>query len=201
MDEGFLTDNKGNPVPFNKTIILLTSNIGVDEIDTIRNRMGFDTRPDSAIDPEDARDATLEAMRNAFRPEFINRLDGVVVFNNLTVKDCFQIARLQLDRVAGYLEHSGIQLTYTSQVARRIARLGFSPDYGARELRRFIQAEIEDPLSERILRAGYRSGDEVRVMVRAKQFCFEKRRRRTAPVTAPPKQKARRQDDEGLAPL
>ena len=103
MDEGFLTDSKGAVVPFNRSFILLTSNVGVEQIDNIRNRMGFDWKARKNLKREDAKDAILEAMKHAFRPEFINRLDGVIVFNSLTEADCVKIARNQLAQVAGWL--------------------------------------------------------------------------------------------------
>jgi len=166
MDEGFLTDSKGQVVPFGRSFILLTSNLGVDEINTIRNRMGFDWRSRVHLRPDDAKDATLEAMKSSFRPEFVNRLDGVLVFNPLTERDCVKIARNQLARVASYLQESGIELAFTPGVARFVARVGFNPDYGARELRRIIQTRVEEPLSERILRGDFGPGDRVRMTVR-----------------------------------
>jgi ATP-dependent Clp protease ATP-binding subunit ClpC len=170
MDEGFLTDSKGTVVPFNRSFILLTSNVGVEQIDSIRNRMGFDWKARKNLKREDAKEATLEAMKHAFRPEFINRLDGVIVFNSLNEADCVKIARNQLAQVAGWLKNSGIELDFTASVPRRVAAVGFNPDFGARELRRIIQTQIEEPLSERILRGDFGSGDKVRVTVRNDRF-------------------------------
>jgi ATP-dependent Clp protease ATP-binding subunit ClpC len=170
MDEGFLTDSKGAVVPFNRSFVLLTSNVGIEQIDNIRNRVGFDWKSRTVLQREEAKDATLEAMKHSFRPEFINRLDGVIVFNSLTVKDCVKIARNQLTQVAGWLGDSGIELDFTSSVPRRVAQVGFNPDYGARELRRIIQSQIEEPLSERILRGDFSPGDRVRLTVRNDRF-------------------------------
>ncbi len=174
MDEGFLTDSKGQSVPFNKSFILLTSNVGVDEIESIRNRVGFDWRQREHVARDDAKEATLEAMKHAFRPEFINRLDGVLVFNSLTEGDCVRIARNQLAQVASYLKQSGIGLEFAPGVARSVARMGFNPDYGARELRRIIQNEIEEPLSEQILNSHFRTGDQVRVVARGERFALQR---------------------------
>ena len=170
MDEGFLTDSKGNAVSFNKSFILLTSNIGVDEINQIRDRMGFDWKARVHVADDDAKEATLDAMKHTFRPEFINRLDGVLVFNSLNEGDCVRIAKNQLAQVSGWLASSGITLDFAPAVARRVARVGFNPDYGARELRRIIQKQIEEPLSEQILRGEYRRGDHVRLVVRGERF-------------------------------
>jgi DNA polymerase III delta prime subunit len=170
MDEGFLTDSKGAVVPFNRSFVLLTSNVGIEQIDNIRNRMGFDWKSRTVLTHEAAKEATLEAMKHSFRPEFINRLDGVIVFNSLTEKDCVKIARNQLTEVAGWLHESGIELDFTASVPRRVACVGFNPDFGARELRRIIQSQIEEPLSERILRGDFGPGDRVRLTVRNDRF-------------------------------
>jgi ATP-dependent Clp protease ATP-binding subunit ClpC len=170
MDEGFLTDSKGQVVRFDKSFVLLTSNVGVEQLETIQNRVGFDWRSRVHLGREAARDTTLEAMKQSFRPEFVNRLDGVVVFNALTERDCVKIARNQLEQVAGYLARSGIELEFAPGVARRVAHVGFSPEYGARELRRVVQKEIEEPLAEQILRGDFRRGDRVRVLVRGARF-------------------------------
>jgi len=174
MDEGFLTDSKGQVVPFNKSFILLTSNVGVDEVHAIRDRVGFDWRQREHVDHEQTKDATIEAMKHTFRPEFINRLDGVLVFNALTENDCVRIARNQLALVASWLEESGIHLEFAPSVARAVARKGFNPEYGARELRRILQTEIEETLSERILRGDFRTGDRVRVVARGDRFTAER---------------------------
>jgi ATP-dependent Clp protease ATP-binding subunit ClpA len=132
--------------------------------------MGFDWKSRKNLKREDAKEATLEAMKHAFRPEFINRLDGVIVFNSLNEGDCVKIARNQLAQVAGWLKNSGIELDFTASVPRRVAAVGFNPDFGARELRRIIQSQIEEPLSERILRGDFGPGDKVRVTVRNDRF-------------------------------
>ena len=200
MDEGFITDSKGQRISFDSSLILMTSNVGVEELDRIRNRMGLQSAMEEVrqLCPEEARDATLEAMRSAFRPEFINRLDGVVVFNPLTEGDCVRIARNQISTVAHYLDESGVTLEVTPQVHRRLAQLGFHPEYGARELRRTIQQEIEEPLSERILCGEFDAGSVVRVSVRAGQFRFECREPSTTDKRAPAKRRGRK--SSGRAP-
>jgi len=170
MDEGFLTDSKGQVVPFGRSVILLTSNLGVDEINTIRNRMGFDWKTRVKLRQDDVKEATRDAMKDAFRPEFINRLDAVLVFNALSERDCVKIARNQLAHVASLLHEREIELDFAPGVARRVARIGFNPDFGARELRRIIQSDVEEPLSEKILRGEFGPGDHVRVTVRANRF-------------------------------
>jgi ATP-dependent Clp protease ATP-binding subunit ClpC len=191
MDEGFLTDSKGQVVPFNRSFILLTSNVGVEEISAIRDRVGFDWKARTVVGREQTKDATLDAMKHAFRPEFINRLDGVLMFNSLTEQDCVRIARNQLEQVAGYLRQGGIELRFAPSVAREIARQGFNPEYGARELRRLIQTRIEEPLSERILAGEFRGGDTVRVTACGERFGTQRIGRAKPGAVAP--------DAEGVA--
>ncbi|MEW6742683.1 MAG: AAA family ATPase [Planctomycetota bacterium] len=181
MDEGFLTDSKGAIVPFNRSLIFLTSNVGVDEINAIRNRMGFDCKQREHPSGDDARDAFHEAAKNTFRPEFLNRLDDIIVFNTLTLRDCVQIAALQLKEVAGYLLNSGIQLSWSPRVEQYVAEAGFSREYGARELRRIIKSEIEDPLSERIIDARFKPGDHVDITLRRNRLVFELPRKTCRP--------------------
>ena len=138
MDEGTLTDGKGNVVKFDNTLVLLTSNLGVAEVEGVKNRCGFDLQKRAILDASDQREAFHEAMKSTFSPEFINRLDDVIVFNTLTEKDCRRIARLQLEEVARYLVDTGVKLTWSPRVERLIAADGYSDEYGARELRRII---------------------------------------------------------------
>ena len=150
LDEGVLTDSKGQVVSFAKTIVILTSNLGVEKIDAIRSRMGF-RRPDQQSVGLDLKTATLEAFKEAFRPEFINRIDETVVFNPLDVKVCARIANRMLRDVGDLLSRHGIKVEYSPAVRHALAREGYSEEYGARELRRLIKRKIEDPLTELIL--------------------------------------------------
>lgn len=172
MDEGTLTDGKGNIVQFNNTMVLLTSNLGVHEIDTVKNRCGFDTARRRRLSSADQREAIQSAMKSTFSPEFLNRLDDVIVFNTLTEKDCQRIARLQLDEVASYLRGTGIRLRFSPRVDSFVAHAGFSEEYGARELRRIIKTEIETPLAELLLEERFSSGDTVQVSVRRGKVQF-----------------------------
>ncbi|MFH2001989.1 MAG: AAA family ATPase [Planctomycetota bacterium] len=175
MDEGFLTDNKGTVVGFNHTIIFLTSNIGVTQVANIKNRMGFDMKKRQVLDKRHMDDAITEAMKDVFNPEFINRLDDMIVFNSLGEHDCVKIARNQLEEVASYLKSSEISLAFTSKVKKYIAKQGYNPEYGARELRRIIQKKIENPLSELILRGDFTQGDTIEVDVTRNKVSFSVR--------------------------
>ncbi len=178
MDEGTLTDGKGNVVRFDSTLVLLTSNLGVAEVEGIKNRCGFDLSKRTTLAPADQHAAFHEAMRQTFSPEFINRLDDVIVFNTLTEKDCRRIARIQLDEVSSYLAETGVKLSWSPPVEGLIASEGYSEEYGARELRRIIKNRIESPLAELLLDGRYGDGDTVHVAVRKGKVHFEGRRAR-----------------------
>ncbi|MEQ8765658.1 MAG: AAA family ATPase [Planctomycetota bacterium] len=167
LDEGFLTDSKGMRVLFSKSIILMTSNLGVEQIQALRNRIGYggDERSDYADRHLEA--TTFDALRDTFRPEFINRIDDIVIFNALKIPDCVKIARRMLGEVSHYLSPAKIQLDHTPKVAAVLARDGFSEEYGARELRRHIKRVIEDPITDRILTGKIQRGSRVRLEIRS----------------------------------
>ncbi len=167
LDEGILTDSKGQVVSFARTLVVLTSNLGIEKIDSIRSRMGF-RRPDQAgLEGTDLKTATLDAFKEAFRPEFINRIDELVVFNPLDVKVCARIAQRMLREVADLLGRHGIKVEYSPGVRHAIAREGFSEEYGARELRRLVKRKIEDPLTELILAESLGPDSKVSVKIKA----------------------------------
>jgi len=190
MDEGFLTDNKGSIVGFSNTIIFLTSNVGVEEVEAIRNRMGFDSGKREVLDKLSTWDAIVQSMKNMFNPEFINRLDEMIVFNNLTQKDCVDIAKNQLNEVASWLGNTDVTFTFTPKVEKHIATKGHNPHYGARELRRLIQKEIEHPLSDLIISDKFKSGDTIVADINRSKVTFTKKKPKPNP-----KKKATKKDE------
>jgi len=178
MDEGFLTDSKGCRVPFSNSMIFLTSNIGVKDIERYRNRVGFDRKERQVLDKDTTAETIVMSMKGIFRPEFINRLDDTIVFNNLTVKDCIQIARNQLAEVAGYLKQTNITLTFTPALEKYLGKKGYSSEYGARELRRLIGLTLENPLSELILNKQYSTGDTIEADAKRGQIIFTKKKKK-----------------------
>lgn len=166
LDEGILTDSKGQSVSFAQTLIVLTSNLGVEKIDKIRSRMGFRTPDQQKLEGSDLKTVTLEAFKEAFRPEFVNRIDELVVFNALDVKVCARIAHAMLRDVAELLSRHGIKVEFSPAVRHALAREGFSEEYGARELRRLVKRKIEDQLTELILNESLANGAVIRVKMR-----------------------------------
>lgn len=150
LEDGRLTDNVGRVTNFQNSIIVLTSNAGAQAIAESRS-MGFGREDNSAIAYTDMRDKVLEEVRRVFKPEFINRLDEMIVFHPLTDQELQRIAKLMVSDVVKRLAEQGIAIEYGDDVVAHLAKAGYDPKYGARPLRRAIQRNLEDALSDAIL--------------------------------------------------
>ncbi|NLA09430.1 MAG: AAA domain-containing protein [Microbacteriaceae bacterium] len=155
MDDGRLTDGQGRTVDFRNVILILTSNLGSQIL------------IDPTIDAQAKREAVQALVRQAFKPEFINRLDDIVIFHALTEDDLAQIVEISVDRLQERLHERRLTLAVTPDARAWLAERGYDPMYGARPLRRLIQTEIQDRLARAILSGGVRDGDTVRVDVAA----------------------------------
>jgi ATP-dependent Clp protease ATP-binding subunit ClpB len=151
LDDGRLTDGQGRTVDFRNTILILTSNLGSAFI------------ADASLDDRAKRDAVLTAVRTTFKPEFLNRLDDVIIFDSLTTSELTRIVDLQVDRLAERLAARRLALTVTPAAKDWLALTGFDPVYGARPLRRLVQAAIGDKLARSLLAGEITDGDEVLV--------------------------------------
>ncbi len=173
LDEGIITDSKGQTVQFHQALILMTSNLGIEKIDAVRTRMGFSAaHRRQSLNDIDVREVTFEALRESFRPEFVNRIDEVILFNALDEKVCQRIAGNMLREVADLLKKRSITTTFSPGVRVLLAKQGFSEEFGARELRRLIKRRIEDPLTELILDHDLGPGASVTVRVRNGEYAF-----------------------------
>jgi ATP-dependent Clp protease ATP-binding subunit ClpB len=156
LDDGRLTDGQGRTIDFKNTIVIMTSNIGSHRI--------LDYRGDSSgADYAVMRATVLDELRQSFRPEFINRIDEIVVFHALTEDELKSIVEIQLDRVRTRLVDRRITLEMSDEAKAHLARVGYEPAYGARPLKRAVQREVETPLGRKILAGEVRDGDHVRV--------------------------------------
>ena len=168
MEEGHLSDARGRKVDFRNAIIVMTSNIGADMIKR-QAGLGFALKRDEEMEErlayEDMRKKLMESLRRVFRPEFINRVDSVMVFHPLTKENIREIVNLELQKVAQRLEDNAIVLTSTPEAVELIADLGFDVDMGARPLKRVIQQKVEDPLSDALLSGQFDDGDTVLIDV------------------------------------
>jgi ATP-dependent Clp protease ATP-binding subunit ClpB len=153
LDDGRLTDGQGRTVDFRNTIMVLTSNLGSQFL------------TDMSLTPEQREEGVRELVQQSFRPEFLNRLDDMVVFQALTEDDLGQIVSLYVDRLARRLSDRRLELAVTPQARGWLAERGYDPVYGARPLRRLMQRQIDDQLARAILAGDVRDGDTVRVDV------------------------------------
>jgi len=149
LDDGRLTDGQGRTVDFRNTILVLTSNLGSSFI------------ADPSIDPPRKHDAVMASVREHFKPEFLNRLDDVVVFDSLSAEELARIVDLQVDLLARRMAQRRIVLEVTPEAREWLAVTGFDPAYGARPLRRLVQSTIGDSLARALLAGEVRDGDEV----------------------------------------
>jgi ATP-dependent Clp protease ATP-binding subunit ClpC len=168
MEEGHLSDAKGHKVDFRNAIIVMTSNIGADMIKR-QTGLGFQLKRDEVSEEklsyDEMRKRLNESLKHAFRPEFINRLDSVVIFRSLNKQDIEKIVSLELDKVAQRLKEHKLVLRATPAALSLLADLGYDADFGARPLRRIIQQKVEDPLSDRLLLGEFTDGDTIEVDV------------------------------------
>ncbi len=177
MEDGHLSDAKGKKVNFRNTILILTSNVGADLIKR-ETSLGFGVKKDEKISEEDAyqkmRKKVVGEMERVFRPEFRNRLDGVVIFRALTRQEITEIVDLLLNQVQERLQEHNLTLIVTNAAKQFLAEEGYDPDFGARPLRRVIQSKIEDALSEGILAGNFGLGDSVEADVEDSKIVFKK---------------------------
>ncbi len=166
MEDGYLSDAKGRRVDFRNTLIVMTSNVGAKLIQGSKG-LGFAVTTDEKVaeeaEYEKMRSRVMDALKRTFRPEFINRLDGVMVFRSLSKKEIADIVELELGALRMQLAEQDIELTLTEAARMAIAEEGYDPDYGARPLRRVIQNRIQDPLSEALLSGKFTPGDVIQV--------------------------------------
>ncbi len=174
LDDGRLTDNTGRVVNFKNTIIVMTSNAGASSITSTR-KLGFGGTMDTARDYEAMKERVMAEVKDIFRPEFINRIDDLIVFHALEPDDIRQITGLMLRSVSKRLLERGMELHYDEDVIAKLAEDGYDANYGARPLRRAIQRSVEDALSEEIIAGRIALGDKVKLYVNdEKKICFEK---------------------------
>ena len=177
LEDGILTDAQGRRVDFKNTVIIMTSNVGARLI-TEHRRLGFADAERAAADASDQRrikDDVMGELKRAFRPEFLNRVDDIIVFQQLTQPDIEEIARRMLRSLDKRLTDMELHSSVSDAAVAEIAKEGFDPVYGARPLRRAIQSRIEDPLAEQLLEGKFRAGDTIVIDVQDSSFTFEKK--------------------------
>ncbi|SEJ49938.1 ATP-dependent Clp protease ATP-binding subunit ClpC [Bhargavaea ginsengi] len=159
LEDGRLTDSKGRTVDFRNTVVIMTSNVGAETLKQ-NKYVGFNLQ-DGKRDHKDMKDTMLSELKKAFRPEFLNRVDEMIVFHSLGKEELGQIVNLMADQLTKRLSEQDIELLITEAAKERIAADGYDPEYGARPLRRALQKNVEDRLSEELLRGEVLAGHKV----------------------------------------
>jgi ATP-dependent Clp protease ATP-binding subunit ClpC len=172
MDEGLLTDSLGHKVSFKNTILIMTSNVGARLISKGKT-LGFIPHEDREKDYHEMKDTVKEEIKRVFNPEFINRIDEVIVFRPLNEADMGKILELNLTKVGKKLDDKGVSFTITKEAKTSLIKKGFDPQYGARPLLRTVQRLLEDPLSEFLLNSKLKKGDKVKVSYKGEGDALE----------------------------
>ena len=174
LEDGRLTDSQGRTLDFKNTIIIMTSNVGARLITEKQSSLGFNSENENAEESEkkDIKELVTGELRKVFRPEFLNRVDDIIVFNKLNKDEIKQIAVKMLKTLENRLDKMNIKISFTDNAISEIADKGFDENYGARPLRRAIQNEIEDPLSEQMLEGKVKDGAVVTCDFADGQFTF-----------------------------
>ncbi|MBQ8636421.1 MAG: ATP-dependent Clp protease ATP-binding subunit [Clostridia bacterium] len=168
LEDGMLTDAQGRKVDFRNTVIIMTSNLGAKQILNTGTKLGFagdnakkDTKEENAV----IKERVMEELKRAFKPEFLNRIDEIIVFERLDEENVKEIAKLMLKELSKRLAENEIKAEFSEKAVDAIAKAGYDPTYGARPLRRAIQSKIEDMLSEKIIEGEVKAGDSITVDV------------------------------------
>ena len=161
LDDGFLTDSLGRRIDFSNTIIIMTSNIGARKLKDFGSGVGFGTAAQKSQESSNARSVIENALKKAFAPEFLNRIDDVVVFNNLEQEDINLIIDIELEKLLKRISELGYTLKLSKKAKSFIAEKGFDKQYGARPLKRAIQKYVEDALAEEIIKSNAHEGDTI----------------------------------------
>ena len=178
LEDGIVTDSQGRKVDFKNTVIVMTSNVGARNITADAAKLGFDGKEKDEKESEEARfarirEAVMADLKHTFRPEFLNRIDEIIVFRQLTQENIAEIARRMLAVTGKRMAQQGITLAMDSDAVSALAKDGFDPQYGARPLRRAIQSQVEDAVAEQMLEGKLRSGDTAHIRLRDGKVVIE----------------------------
>src|SRR5690625_2525842 len=161
LDDGYLTDSLGRKIDFRNTIIIMTSNIGARQLQDFGQGIGFQTSARKSQEDSHRKSVIENALKKTFAPEFLNRIDDIIVFNSLSKEDIHNIIDIELEKLYSRLSDLGYQLELTEEAKSFIADKGFDKDYGARPLKRALQKYIEDPMAEEIINSNISEGDQL----------------------------------------
>jgi ATP-dependent Clp protease ATP-binding subunit ClpC len=163
LDDGLLTDSLGRKIDFKNTIIIMTSNIGARQLKDFGTGVGFGTKAREDAHDEVSKGVIESALKKAFAPEFLNRIDDVVMFNTLQKEDIHKIIDIELSNLFGRVNGLGYSIKITDAAKDYIVEKGYDSNYGARPLKRAIQKYLEDPMAEEIIKSNLSEGDEIEI--------------------------------------
>ncbi|TNE75989.1 MAG: ATP-dependent Clp protease ATP-binding subunit, partial [Bacteroidetes bacterium] len=161
LDDGHMTDGLGRKIDFKNTILIMTSNIGARQLADFGTGVGFGTKAQAEQKEEAAKGVVQNALRKAFAPEFLNRIDDIIMFRSLSREDIHKIIDLELNKLYGRINDLGYQISITDSAKDFIVDKGYDEKFGARPLKRAIQKLIEDPLAEEIVKSNLHEGDTI----------------------------------------
>jgi len=196
LEDGRLTDSKGHVVDFKNTVVIMTTNVGQREI-VSEGAIGFMAREDREATYDKIKETVMADLKKEFRPEFLNRIDEIIVFHPLTDKELKEIAGLIISDMQKQVAERGLKLSVSDAVKERVIKDGYEPKYGARPLRRAVQHLLENPLSNEIISGKFKEGDAISAEVVNDKIVFlpaEKKSEKhvTAPPPATPEDKPKR---------
>lgn len=183
LDDGRLSDSKGRTVDFKNTIVIMTSNVGARSIEH-NESFGFAVQTTEEAKYEKMKEKVMEEMKRTFRPEFLNRLDDMIIFHQLTREEIRRIVDIMAKDLMERVKAQNMELTITDEVKDALAKEGYSPTYGARPLRRVIQKKIEDEISEEMLMGKFKEGDAIMTALKDGKISFEKVSKKKPKVAA-----------------
>jgi ATP-dependent Clp protease ATP-binding subunit ClpC len=172
FEDGHLTDSQGRRVDFKNTVIIMTSNLGAREINK-NNPLGFKKIEDEDVSYDEIKNKVMSELKKAFRPEFLNRLDEVIVFHKLTRHEIYQIIDLMVLRISDQLDIQGISMDLKESAKELLLKKGYDAAMGARPMRRIIQSLIEDHISEKLISAEIKAGELIEISAENDQIQFE----------------------------
>lgn len=200
LDDGRLSDSKGRTVDFKNTIIIMTSNVGAQYID--KSNLGLGFQVSSNVDAQHherykkIRDLVMDSMKKTFRPEFLNRIDEIIVFQQLTKEEIRKIVDIMSADLQSRIKAQGMELVITDECKDFIAKDGYNPTYGARPLRRSIQRLLEDALAEQVLQGRFKEGDTIQTVLEGDNVIFDKSQKEPALAKPGKKEKASAEKSE-----
>jgi ATP-dependent Clp protease ATP-binding subunit ClpC len=163
LDEGQMTDSGGRKIDFRNTVIIMTSNIGSRQLKEFGTGVGFGTNTKVVDKDKDSKQVIEAQLRKFFSPEFLNRIDDVIVFNSLDKENIIKILDVRMAKMLNRIKDLGYHVTLSDAAKEFLAEKGFDPDFGARPLQRALQKYLEEPLAEKVLDGSLKEGDELKV--------------------------------------